>query len=51
MWHLNGGLDAAAIRYSLAFYQETGGLAPDLGEDEAADLSYLTKALQELGRR
>jgi NitT/TauT family transport system substrate-binding protein len=50
-WHPNGRLTREAVRESLAFFVESGTLAPGLGPEAVADLLPLQHALDEIGRR
>jgi hypothetical protein len=48
---MDGGLTDEAVRYSLAFYAESGELDPALTPADVADLTYLNQVLAELGRQ
>lgn len=45
----NGGLNSAAMEFSIKFFTETGDLDPGLTVSQTTDLSFLEKALAKLG--
>lgn len=51
IWSVNGGLSADKVQSSLDFYSANTGLKKGLKVEDVADLSYLNKVLDELGRK
>ena len=50
-WDVNGRLTDAAVRGSLAFFVRSGSLPTSLTLEQVADLRYLGRALDAIGRR
>lgn len=51
VWDVNGGLSDEALHANIDFFVEAGALKPGLTPALAADRSYLTAVLDEIGRR
>ena len=49
-WNVNGRLTDAAVRDSLAFFVRSGSLPASLTSEHVADLRYLGRALDAIGR-
>ena len=49
-WDVNGRLTGAAVRDSLAFFVQSGSLPTSLTSEHVADLRYLERALDAIGR-
>jgi ABC-type nitrate/sulfonate/bicarbonate transport system substrate-binding protein len=51
IWSSNGGLSAEKIQSSLDFYSDKTGLKKGMKVEDVADLSFLNKVLDEMGRK
>ena len=51
VWDVNGRLTGAAVRDSLAFFVRSGSLPTSLTSERVADLRYLERALDAIGRQ
>lgn len=51
VWDVNGGMSDAALQSNIDFFVEAGVLKPGMTPAQAADRTYLTAVLGEIGRK